>query len=89
LEKDPWPEILEQFPVGKIINGKVVKITTFGAFVALNEELEGLVFAGEMNAELMAKLKPGDGLKVKIIKIDPGSAKIGLSANIQESSESA
>ena len=89
LEKDPWPEILEQFPVGKIINGKVVKITTFGAFVALNEELEGLVFAGEMNAELMAKLKPGDGLKVKIIKIDPVSAKIGLSANIQESSESA
>lgn len=84
LEKDPWPQILDKFPIGTVTEGKVIKITNFGVFVEIDETLEGLVFSGEINKELMDSLKPGDKLKVKIIKIDPGSAKIGLSANIDE-----
>ncbi|MBN3039912.1 MAG: S1 RNA-binding domain-containing protein [Candidatus Omnitrophica bacterium] len=84
LEKDPWPELLEKFPVGAVLEGQVVKITNFGAFVKIDENLEGLVFSGEIDEEAMKQLKPGDSLKVKIIKIDPGSAKIGLSTKIEE-----
>ncbi len=86
LEKDPWPQILEKMPVGTINEGEVVKITNFGVFVKIDENLEGLVFSGEIEEEAMKQLKPGDKLKVKIIKIDPGSAKIGLSTKLEEES---
>jgi len=86
LTKDPWPQILEKFPIGKVVEGEVVKLTNFGAFVRIDDELEGLVFSGEIEKELIETLKPGDKLNVKIIKIDPGSAKIGLSAKLDETS---
>lgn len=82
LSDDPWPGILEKFPIGLITEGEVVKVTNFGVFVKINEELEGLVFSGEIEKEIMDKLTPKEKLKVKIIKIEPGSAKIGLSAKI-------
>jgi small subunit ribosomal protein S1 len=84
LKEDPWPKILEEFPIGKTTEGEVIKITNFGIFVKINDDLEGLVFSGEIEEDLMGKLKPGDKLKVKIIKIDPGSAKIGLSAKLDD-----
>ncbi|MCF7908458.1 MAG: S1 RNA-binding domain-containing protein [Candidatus Omnitrophica bacterium] len=86
LEQDPWPQILEKFPVDTVVEGQVVKVTNFGVFVKIDEELEGLVFSGEVDKDLMTNLKAGDKLKVKIIKIDPGAAKIGLSANTEEPS---
>jgi len=46
--------------------------------------MEGLVFANEIDEELVKSLKPNDILKVKIIKVDPKQAKIGLSAKIDE-----
>lgn len=82
MQDDPWPGILEKFPIGSILEGEVVKVTNFGVFVKIDEELEGLVFSGEIKKEVMDKLIPKEKLKVKIIKIEPGSAKIGLSANI-------
>ena len=88
LEKDPWPQILDKFPVGKVVEGKALKITNFGVFVAIDEDLEGLVFSGEIEKEVVDNIKPGDILKVKIIKIDPGSAKIGLSTKIDEEPDS-
>ena len=84
LVDDPWPEILERYPIGIQIEGEVVKLTNFGVFVKLEEELEGLVFSGEIEEEKMNSLQPGDKLKVKVIKITPASAKIGLSARIDE-----
>ena len=84
LDEDPWPQIMEKFPVGKVIEGEVVKVTNFGVFVKIDEELEGLVFSGEIEQEQMEALKPNDTLKVKVIKVDPGSAKIGLSAKLDE-----
>ncbi|MCM8831857.1 MAG: S1 RNA-binding domain-containing protein [Candidatus Omnitrophica bacterium] len=84
LKPDPWPQILEKFPIGTVLEGEVVKITNFGVFVKLDEELEGLVFSGEIEKEKLSTLKPKDKLKVKIIKIDASSAKIGLSAKIDQ-----
>ncbi|MBU1122787.1 MAG: S1 RNA-binding domain-containing protein [Candidatus Omnitrophota bacterium] len=87
LVDDPWPKILEDYPIGKVLEGEVVKVTNFGVFIKINEELEGLVFSGEIDQEKLEALKPEDRLEVKIIKIDPGAAKIGLSAKISESYE--
>lgn len=84
LKENPWPQIIEKFPIGKTLEGEVIKVTNFGVFVGIDEDLEGLVFSGEIDKEVMDKLKSGDKLKVKIIKIDQGSAKIGLSARMDE-----
>ncbi|MBN2482895.1 MAG: S1 RNA-binding domain-containing protein [Candidatus Omnitrophica bacterium] len=84
LIADPWNDILEKYPLGTVIDGEVVKVTNFGVFVKIEEELEGLVFAGEMEKATMDSLKPRDTIKAKIIKIDPASAKIGLSTKIDE-----
>jgi small subunit ribosomal protein S1 len=84
LTSDPWPQILERYPLGKVVEGEVVKVTNFGVFVKLEEDLEGLVFSGEIDKDLVSSLKPQDKIKVKIIKIDPATAKIGLSAKIDE-----
>jgi len=84
MESDPWPAILEKFPVGQVTEGKIVKITNFGVFVEIDDALEGLVFSGEISEEQLKVINPGDALKVKIIKIDPGSAKIGLSAKPED-----
>ena len=84
LKEDPWPQILEKLPIGKVVEGEVIKVTNFGVFVGIDKDLEGLVFSGEIEKEAMDKLKPGEKMKVKVIKIDQGSAKIGLSAKIDE-----
>jgi len=84
LGEDPWPQIMEKFPIGKVVEGEVIKITNFGVFVGIDKDLEGLVFSGEIEKEAMDQYKPGEKMKVKIIKIDQGSAKIGLSAKINE-----
>ena len=84
LNEDPWPGILEKFPIGGVVEGEVIKVTNFGVFVGIDKDLEGLVFSGEIEKEVMENLKPGEKMKVKVIKIDQGSAKIGLSAKINE-----
>ncbi|MEI8349109.1 MAG: S1 RNA-binding domain-containing protein [Candidatus Omnitrophota bacterium] len=86
LVDDPWEAIQQKYPLGTVLEGEVVKVTNFGVFVKIDEELEGLVFSGEIEKEAMDNAKPKDKLKVKIIKIDPGSAKIGLSAKVDEPS---
>ncbi|MDD4295080.1 MAG: S1 RNA-binding domain-containing protein [Candidatus Omnitrophica bacterium] len=85
LKNDPWPSITEKFAVDTIIEGEVVKVANFGAFIKIDDDLEGLLFSGEIDKERMDTLKPNDKIKVKVIKIDPGVAKIGLSANLDNS----
>jgi small subunit ribosomal protein S1 len=87
LIDDPWPKILKKYPIGTVVEGEVVKVTNFGVFIQIDDDLEGLVFSGEIDEKAMEALNPKDKLNVKIIKIDPGTAKIGLSAKIDETSE--
>lgn len=79
LEENPWPAIVEEFPVGKVVESQVTKISDFGLFAKLKEDLEGLVYLGQAEKEKANEIKEGDTIRVKIIKVDPGSAKIGLS----------
>lgn len=83
LTSDPWTEIVARYPLGTGIEGPVSKISSFGIFVEIEKELEGLVHITELNLEPTLKLeesfKVGDKVKAKVIKIDNDQRKIGLS----------
>ncbi len=79
LKPNPWPELVEKYKVGSVISGEVVKVANFGAFVKLEDDLEGLVYMSEMDKDVAEKLKPHDKVEVKVVKVDPDQMKIGLS----------
>lgn len=83
VDNDPWNSIQDDFHVGDVIEGKVVKLTDFGAFVEIGKGLEGLVHVSEISTEHVHKpedvLKAGDKVEVKILKIDDKNRKLSLS----------
>ncbi|MCM8795168.1 MAG: 30S ribosomal protein S1 [Candidatus Omnitrophica bacterium] len=82
LQPNPWPEIAARYPLDTVVEAEVTSIMDFGVFVKLEEDLEGLVYSNEIDKEVVTKLKSGDKIKVKVIKVDVEEAKIGLSAKI-------
>jgi small subunit ribosomal protein S1 len=82
LQPNPWIEIAAKYPLDTILEAEVVNITDFGVFVKIEEDLEGLVYTNEIDKDTISKLKIGDKIKVKVIKVDVEQAKIGLSAKI-------
>ncbi|MSP15739.1 MAG: 30S ribosomal protein S1 [Myxococcales bacterium] len=83
LIQDPWDRIPYEFPVGKVIDAKILKVLDFGAFVELERGIEGLVHVSEISEERIEDprtvLKNGQDVKVQIITVDPIERKIGLS----------
>lgn len=80
LEDNPWPKIAQRFPIGTIIDSaEVVGISNVGVFVKIEDDLEGLIYSNEIDKEMIQRLKPGDKIKVQVIKLDPQQGKIGLS----------
>lgn len=83
LTLNPWESIEKTIPVGSRINGKVTKITAFGAFIELENGIEGLVHVTELSDQAFAKVedvvKVGDEVTAKVIKLDPEHKKIALS----------
>ncbi|HEX2897367.1 MAG TPA: 30S ribosomal protein S1 [candidate division Zixibacteria bacterium] len=83
MEPDPWKTIEEKYPVGKIVSGIVRNLTAFGAFVELEEGIDGLVHISDMSwtkriqhpSEVMKK---GDKIEIKILKIDHENRRISL-----------
>ena len=75
--------MLDQYNVGDIIEGKVTGIKPFGAFVAIDDEHQGLVHISEISHDFVKdineKLSIGDTVKVKILKIDKEAGKVSLS----------
>lgn len=82
LQANPWPEIALKYPLDTPLETEVVNLTDFGVFVKIDEELEGLVYASEIDKDTVSKLKAGDKINVKVIKVDVEQAKIGLTAKI-------
>lgn len=91
LERDPWENIKGRYKIGQMIEGKVTKTADFGAFVELEEGLEGLIHISELSPEQVDKVtdvvKIGDSIKAEIISIDPRERKIGLSVKAMLKSE--
>ncbi len=80
---DPWVELVDNYPVGTIVDGTVTKIVPFGAFVELGNSIEGLVHISEMAAKHIDSpaqvVKQGQDVKVKVMEINPDRRRISLS----------
>ncbi|MGY8642785.1 MAG: 30S ribosomal protein S1 [Verrucomicrobiales bacterium] len=91
LENDPWNEIDGRFKVGDLVKGQVAKIASFGAFVQLEDDIDGLVHISQLSEEHVAKvkdvLKIGDDVEARVIKVDRVERRIGLSIKAAEYSE--
>jgi small subunit ribosomal protein S1 len=84
LTEDPWERAVpENYLPGQIVEGTVTKITNFGVFVELEQDLEGLLHVSELADHKIEnahdEVKVGDKLQVKILRVDPVERKIGLS----------
>lgn len=81
LERNPWEGIEERYKPGMIVEGVITSIADFGAFVELEEGIEGLVHVSEINrgAQKESDLKVGDKVEVEVLNVDPEDNKIGLS----------
>lgn len=83
LSMNPWEEIEKTMPVGSLVRGKVTKITAFGAFVELENGIEGLIHVTELSDQAFAKVEDiisvGDQVSAKVIKLDPEHKKVSLS----------
>jgi len=83
LTPDPWDKAIpERYKVGQDETVKVTKVADFGAFVELEQGIEGLIPASEMMKDAPA-LKEGDEVTVRVIKVDKGDRKIALSVKAQ------
>lgn len=83
LSENPWNNISEKYPVGNVVAGKVVRFAPFGAFVELEEGIDGLVHISQISNERVEKvddvLKIGETVKAVITQVDAEGKKIGLS----------
>src|SRR5678810_910861 len=83
LQSYPWKDVAEKYPVGTRVNGKVVSITNYGAFIELEPGIEGLVHISEMswtrNVRHPSKLVSiGETIEAVVLKVDPNEEKISL-----------
>ena len=83
LQEYPWEKVAEKYPVGARVQGKVVSITNYGAFVELEPGIEGLVHISEMswtrNVRHPSKLVSiGETIEAVVLKVDPAEEKISL-----------
>lgn len=83
LVPDPWDRIPYDYPVGRIVDAKVLKVLDFGAFVEIERGVEGLIHVSEFSDQRVENPKdfvqPGQQLKAEIISVDNAERKIGLS----------
>ena len=94
LTADPWKDVARRYRKGDVVAGKVTNVTDFGAFVELEEGIEGLVHVSEISREKVEKpsdvLKVGDTLSAVVLHIDPHERRIGLSIKgLKEKTEKA
>ena len=82
-QPDPWEEVPEKYKVGSVVRGKVVNLTSFGAFTKLEEGIEGLIHISELADRRIEKpeeiVSVGDELDLKVINLSPKDRRIGLS----------
>ena len=83
LSVDPWSNIDQYYKMGDVVTGKVTKLASFGAFVGLQHDIDGLVHISQVSEDRVEKiknvLKVGEDVTARVIKIDRGDRRIGLS----------
>ncbi len=90
-QTDPWSSIASAYQIGQIVKGKVSKIASFGAFVELEDGVDGLVHISQISKQRIEKvkdaLKVGQEVEARIVKIDREERRIGLSITAMEMDE--
>ena len=83
LERDPWENIKSRYRVGQSVEGAVTKIADFGAFMELEEGIEGLIYVSELYEQRVEKpsdvVKLGEKVRAEILSIEPKYRRISLS----------
>ncbi len=82
-QEDPWSKVSAKYNVGQRVKGKVTKIASFGAFIELEEGIEGLVHISQLKEERVQKvedvLAEGQEIEARVVRIDVAERRIGLS----------
>ena len=83
LSEDPWKSVAEKYPVGSRVKGKVTNITDYGAFIELEDGVEGLVHVSEMswtkkNVHPSKIVNVGDEVEVQVLDVNPERRRISL-----------
>src|SRR5215510_8652853 len=83
VESNPWHELTEKYPIGSRITGKVRNLTEFGAFVEVEEEIDGLIHISDMSWSKRIKhpsevLKKGDVVEAMVLSIDAENQRLSL-----------
>jgi small subunit ribosomal protein S1 len=83
LLPDPWSSVEERFPVGTRVPGRIASVADYGAFVELENGVEGLVHVSEMSWSKRVKhpsklVNPGDAVDVEVLSVDPKARRISL-----------
>ena len=83
LQGDPWNEKVAKFKVGQLVEGTITRLTKFGAFARLEDDVEGLIHISELSENRInhpkESVKEGDVLTLRVIRIDEDQRRIGLS----------
>ncbi|MGC2402728.1 MAG: 30S ribosomal protein S1 [Acidobacteriaceae bacterium] len=83
LTPDPWLDAVERYPIGAHVRGRVLSVTDYGAFVELEQGIEGLVHVSEMTWSKRMKhpsklVKPGDEVETVVLSVNPNDRRISL-----------
>lgn len=83
LQDDPWKEVAKKYNVGDVVEGEVLKLNPFGAFVELDKDIHGLAHISELSWKKISNpeevVKIGETAKFKIVSIEPNEHRLGLS----------
>ncbi|HET7711895.1 MAG TPA: 30S ribosomal protein S1 [Thermoanaerobaculia bacterium] len=84
LEQNPWDTLAERYPIGSIVTGRVRNLTDFGAFVEVEEGIDGLVHISDMSWNRRIKhpsevLKKGDTVQARVLNVDADNQRLSLS----------
>src|ERR1700751_2089442 len=83
LTPDPWLDAVERYPIGARVRGRILSVTDYGAFVELEQGIEGLVHVSEMTWSKRMKhpskmVKPGDEVETVVLSVNPNDRRISL-----------
>ncbi len=83
MEANPWDDLVKKYKVGSEVKGEITNVTDFGAFMQLEDGIEGLIYSSELSTEQVNKpedvVKVGESVTVLVTKVDPVEQKISLS----------
>ncbi|MBP7355265.1 MAG: S1 RNA-binding domain-containing protein, partial [Longilinea sp.] len=89
LQSDPWSQRVSHLQIGQLVEGTITRLTKFGAFARIGDDLEGLIHISEISDKRIEHpkevLKEGDVVTLRVIKIDVENHRIGLSLRKVES----